>query len=119
KFVTIRTIEDSINLQNTTDDFLKTVKLFIEQFGSKNVFNSDRSGFQLEIYSGRLFIVLKETKDIFGPRVQETLFTPINVIKCDIESCSNIAVVRCSWCKKSLYLKHFFIEYYYCNEYNE
>jgi len=30
---------------------LKTVKLFIEQFGSKNVFNSDQSGFQLEIHS--------------------------------------------------------------------
>ncbi|KYQ53356.1 hypothetical protein ALC60_07508, partial [Trachymyrmex zeteki] len=27
-----------------------------------------------------LFIVLKETNSIFGPRVQETLFTPINVI---------------------------------------
>ncbi|KYN09370.1 hypothetical protein ALC57_18528, partial [Trachymyrmex cornetzi] len=38
---------------------------------------------------------------------------------CDIESCSNIAVVKCSWCKKSLCLKHFFVEYHYCNEYNE
>jgi len=33
----------------------------------------------------------------------------------DIEGCSNIAVTRCSWCKKS-YLKYFFIEYHYCNE---
>ncbi|KYM76158.1 hypothetical protein ALC53_13431 [Atta colombica] len=34
------------------------------------------------------------------------------------EHCSNIAVVKCLWCKKSLCLKHFF-EYHYCNEYNE
>jgi len=27
-----------------------------------------------------LFIILKETNGIFGPRVQEILFTPINVI---------------------------------------
>ncbi|KYN12159.1 hypothetical protein ALC57_15678 [Trachymyrmex cornetzi] len=106
-------------LQNTANDFLKTVKRFIEQFGSENVFNSDQSGFQLEIHSGRslfnvgvkkvervvqfisstthsytiqpiiscngnllppLFIVLKEANGIFGPRVQETLFTTINVI---------------------------------------
>ncbi|KYN09103.1 hypothetical protein ALC57_18790 [Trachymyrmex cornetzi] len=38
-------------------------------------------------------------------------------ITCDIEGCSNIAVVKCLWCKKSLYLKHFFIEYHYYDEY--
>ncbi|KYN17536.1 hypothetical protein ALC57_10185 [Trachymyrmex cornetzi] len=38
--------------------------------------------------------------------------------KSSIESCSNIAVVKCSWCKKSC-LKHFSIEYHYCNECNE
>jgi len=36
-------------LQNIANDFLKTL---IEQFRSKNVFNSDQS-FQLEIHSGR------------------------------------------------------------------
>ncbi|XP_025153861.1 uncharacterized protein LOC112588375 [Harpegnathos saltator] len=40
-------------------------------------------------------------------------------ITCDIEGCNNIAVIRCSWCKKSLCLKHFFHKYHYCNEYNE
>jgi len=39
--------------------------------------------------------------------------------KCHIEGCNNIAVVRCSWCNMSLCLKHFFVEYHYCNEYNE
>ena len=52
KFVTRKTIKDSVNLQNTVDDFLKTVKL-IEQFGSENVFNFDQNGFQLEIHSER------------------------------------------------------------------
>jgi len=53
KFVTGRTIEDSIELYNTADDFLKTVQPLIEQFVSENVFNSDQSDFQLEIYSRR------------------------------------------------------------------
>jgi len=39
--------------KKTTDDFLNIVKLFIEQFGSKNIYNLDQSGFQLEIHSGR------------------------------------------------------------------
>ena len=53
KFVTRRIIEDSVNLQNTADNFLSTMKSLIEQFGSKNVFNFDHSSFQLEIHSGR------------------------------------------------------------------
>jgi len=52
KFVTRRTIEDFVELQNTTNDFLKTVKPFIEQLGFENVFNSDQSSFQLEILEG-------------------------------------------------------------------
>ena len=40
-------------MQNTPNDFLKTVKPLIEQFGFENVFNSEQSGFQLEIHSGR------------------------------------------------------------------
>ncbi|KAL6257774.1 hypothetical protein P5V15_011359 [Pogonomyrmex californicus] len=27
-------------------------------------------------------------------------------------------IVRCSWCKRSLCLKHFFVKYHYCNIYN-
>jgi len=45
-------LEDSVNLQKTTNDFLNTVKPLIEQFGSENIY-SDQSGFQLEIHSGR------------------------------------------------------------------
>ena len=53
KFVIRRTVEDSVELQNTANNFLKTVKPLIEQFGSENVFNSDQSDFQLEIHSGK------------------------------------------------------------------
>lgn len=38
--------------------------------------------------------------------------------RCEIEGCGEVAVVRCSWCKKSLCLKHFFHEYHYCTTYN-
>lgn len=37
-----------------SDDFLKTVKPFIEQFGPEHIYNSDQSGFQLEIHSIKL-----------------------------------------------------------------
>jgi len=118
KFVTRRTIENSINLQNKADDFLKSETNYRTVWIWK-FFNSDQNGFQLEIHSGRslsnqgikkvecvvqsisstthlctiqptiscngnlllyLFIVLKEIKGIFGLRVQEILFTSINVI---------------------------------------
>jgi len=112
-------LENSVNLQKTTDDFLNTVKPLIEQFRSENIYSSDQSSFQLEIHSGRLlshqgirkvqcvveslastthsytiqpiiscdgnllsplFIVLKEANGRFGPRVEENLFRPTNVI---------------------------------------
>lgn len=38
---------------------------------------------------------------------------------CEIENCTEVAVVRCSWCKKSLCFKHFFTEYHYCTDYHE
>ena len=38
---------------------------------------------------------------------------------CDVEGCSEVTVVTCSWCKKSLCFKHFFDEYHYCTEYIE
>ncbi|XP_071579285.1 uncharacterized protein, partial [Temnothorax nylanderi] len=117
--VTRKTLEDSVDLQKTANEFLETVKPLIEQFGSENIYNSDQSGFQLEIHSGRsldnqgvktvervvqsvsstthsytiqpiiscngkllspLFIVLKEVTGRFGPRVEENLFKPTNVI---------------------------------------
>lgn len=37
---------------------------------------------------------------------------------CEIDGCKNVAIIRCSWCKKSLCLKHFFEEYHFCSTYN-
>lgn len=38
-------------------------------------------------------------------------------IQCEVPGCSNVAVVRCSWCKKSLCFKHFYEEYHYCTNF--
>lgn len=46
-------------------------------------------------------------------------FQDFSKTTCDIEDCHEIAVIRCSWCKMSLCLKHFFHEYHYCDTYNE
>lgn len=40
-------------------------------------------------------------------------------IHCEIDGCTNVAIVKCSWCKKSLCLKHFFHDYHYCSHYKE
>lgn len=37
---------------------------------------------------------------------------------CEVPGCGNVAIVRCSWCKKSLCFKHFFDDYHYCSTYN-
>lgn len=37
---------------------------------------------------------------------------------CEIDGCNNIAIIRCSWCKKSLCLKHYFDDFHYCSTYN-
>ena len=38
---------------------------------------------------------------------------------CEIPGCTNVAVIRCSWCKKSLCSKHFFDDYHYCSKFEE
>ena len=35
------------------ENFVNEVKPYITQYGSENVYNSDQSGFQLEMHSGR------------------------------------------------------------------
>ncbi|KAL6265814.1 hypothetical protein P5V15_002632 [Pogonomyrmex californicus] len=46
-------------------------------------------------------------------------FSYEEILTCDIENCNNKSVIICIRCKKSLYLKHFFVEYHYCNICNE
>jgi len=36
---------------------------------------------------------------------------------CDL--CSNTAIIKCAWCKKSLCMKQFFMNYHYCQSYYE
>ena len=37
---------------------------------------------------------------------------------CEIPDCNNVAIIRCSWCQKSLCLKHFFNDYHFFSTYN-
>ena len=37
---------------------------------------------------------------------------------CEIPACKNVAIIRCSWCQKSLCLKHFFNDYHFYSTYN-
>lgn len=53
KFITRKALEDSHNIQREAENFVEAVKPLIERFGSENVYNTDQSGFQLEIHSGR------------------------------------------------------------------
>ena len=39
-------------------------------------------------------------------------------VRCEVEECSNPTIVRCSWCKKSSCLKHFFHDYHYRTDYH-
>ena len=55
KFVTRRTTKNFVELQNTADDFLKTMKSLIEQFGSENVFKSDQNSNSFLIHFGNSF----------------------------------------------------------------
>ena len=37
---------------------------------------------------------------------------------CEIPGCKNVAIIKCSWCQKSLCLNHFFNEYHFSFTYN-
>ncbi|KYM76487.1 hypothetical protein ALC53_13096 [Atta colombica] len=83
-----------ISLQYTANDFLKTVKPLIEQFGFENVFNSDQSGFQLKIHSGRLLsnqeIKKVEPLDIYGFRIWKNFAKRFSDIVLSLESNINL-----------------------------
>lgn len=40
-------------------------------------------------------------------------------VKCEVEGCSNVGIIRCSWCKNKLCLQHFFEDYHYSTKYEE
>lgn len=57
KFITRKTLESSEALKLSAANFVERVKPYIELHGKQNIYNSDQSGFQLEIHSGRTLAV--------------------------------------------------------------
>ncbi|XP_044594057.1 uncharacterized protein LOC123271728 [Cotesia glomerata] len=57
KFITSKTIEDSKSLKQQAEEFVNNVKQKIKIYELANVYNSDQSGFQLEMHSGRTLAV--------------------------------------------------------------
>ena len=62
KFVTRKTLENMDELKMKADEFVASVKQEVANVGVQNVYNSDQSGFQLEIHSGRTLSVEGEKK---------------------------------------------------------
>jgi len=42
--------------KESLDRFIENVKYYIERYGIENVYNSDQSGFQLELHAGRTLV---------------------------------------------------------------
>ena len=54
KFVTHSAVDNMKDLQQQSENFKNDVSGLISQYGAQNVFNSDQSGFNLEMHSGRI-----------------------------------------------------------------
>ena len=57
KFITRKTLENNLELKTKADMFVADVKSCILPIGIENLYNSDQSGFQLEMHSGRTLAV--------------------------------------------------------------
>lgn len=57
KFVTRKTLESAAELEKHANEFVTDVKQCAEEIGMENVYNSDQSGFQLEMHSGRTLAI--------------------------------------------------------------
>lgn len=53
KFITKKSLLSKADLENKCDTFIGNVKYYIDRYGVENIYNSDQSGFQLELHSGR------------------------------------------------------------------
>lgn len=63
KFVTKKTIASKEILKEKCDTFIERVKYYITEYGLENIYNSDQSGFQLELHTGRS-LAIKGTKKV-------------------------------------------------------
>ncbi|KYN09758.1 hypothetical protein ALC57_18124, partial [Trachymyrmex cornetzi] len=84
-------------LMNEANNFVEKEKTEISLIGAKNVFNSDQSGFNLEMHTGHTLAARQ-----------------MNPLSAEMD---RLAVVKCAWCAKSLCIKDFLIEYHFCKEY--
>lgn len=57
KFITKKILESGPELETKANEFVADVKSCIQTIGLQNFYNSDQSGFQLEIHSGRSLAV--------------------------------------------------------------
>jgi hypothetical protein len=57
KFITRKTLENLDNLKSEANKFVNKIKPYLSKPGPQNIYNSDQSGFQLEIHSGRTLAV--------------------------------------------------------------
>lgn len=57
KFITRKTLENNLELQTRAEVFVDDVKSCIPSIGIENVYNTDQSGFQLEMHSGRTLAI--------------------------------------------------------------
>jgi len=62
KFVTRKALENVEELEKLANEFVREVKQHAAEIGMENVYNSDQSGFQLEMHSGRTLAAEGEKK---------------------------------------------------------
>ncbi|KYN14205.1 hypothetical protein ALC57_13589, partial [Trachymyrmex cornetzi] len=58
-----KTIQSKEHLEAESNRFVKNVKYYISRYGFENIYNSDQSGFQLELHTGRT-LAIEGTKKI-------------------------------------------------------
>ncbi|XP_036145093.1 uncharacterized protein LOC118646411 [Monomorium pharaonis] len=111
---TIMLLNLALDLHNR-NNILKLQSLTHHQFSSprfQNIFKYawTKSGYVENAYDEYLQVIPIE----FETPV-DFCFKKNSKVKCDL--CDEIAIITCSWCRKSLCITHFFHEHHLCNEY--
>lgn len=63
KLITKKNLQSKEHLETESNRFIENVKYYITRYGFENIYNSDQSGFQLELRSGRS-LAIEGTKKI-------------------------------------------------------
>lgn len=113
----VRQFSDTVILMNydltlhKRNDIIKLQSLVHNQFSSPRYTNLFKYSW---FKSG--YITDSETPEKFDNPVAFSFGDSCNT-HCEIPGCRNVAIIRCSWCKKSLCFKHFYEEYHICKNY--